>query len=159
MNVPCASYALITLALKALRGKFFSVKFIKADGTIRRMTCRMGVTVYLSRNETPAEAAERKARDEHNGIIRVWEPGKGYRSFRVDSIIELKLQGRSYEFEPVIPEAVVEFDDVAHTATIRCGESAWKASVLKKGGVKIPAAAMRLLGEEKVAAIEARLLA
>ena len=32
---------------KIVGGKFFSVVFVKKDGTVRKMLCRLGVTKYL----------------------------------------------------------------------------------------------------------------
>lgn len=158
-TAPTADYNNVRSAIQALRGRFFRVKFVKADGTIRTMVCRTGVSKFLKGTEAPDDAAARRERDEAQGVIRVWECGNGYRSFRIDSIIELKLQGVTYSFSPVIPEPVVEFNMEARTATIRCGESAWTASPLKNGTVKIPAAAERVIGERVAAEIRARLSA
>ena len=33
--------------ITSTRGKFFTVRFIKKDGTVRRMTCRTGVAKHL----------------------------------------------------------------------------------------------------------------
>ena len=69
--------------IKSLGGKFFSVEFIKRDGTTRLMLCRVGVTKYLKGGK----------RTVGNDIQVVFDIHKmQYRSFRYDSVIKINQE-------------------------------------------------------------------
>ena len=78
-------------------GKFFKVVFTKKNKERRVMSCRLGVKKHLvgssGKGKAPVE-----------GLVNVWEPQAGvgkqaYRSFRLDSVIELHAHGKSYNGE------------------------------------------------------------
>jgi hypothetical protein len=70
-------------------GRFFSIKFIKADGSVRKMLARRGVKRDLKGNP-------RYKPDDHN-IFIVWSVNdKAYRSIRVDRVFEIKANGVTY---------------------------------------------------------------
>lgn len=65
-------------------GRFFSVLFVKADGTIRKMTCRGGVRKFLKN----ADAAPRK---EPEGVFVVFDvKAMEYRSIPMERILALR---------------------------------------------------------------------
>ena len=69
--------------IQSLGGKFFSVEFIKRDGTTRVMLCRVGVTKYLKGGK----------RTVGNDIQVVFDIHKmQYRSFRYDSVIKINQE-------------------------------------------------------------------
>ncbi len=70
-------------------GRFFSIKFHKADGSIRKMIARTGVKRNLQGNP-------RYNPDDHN-IFIVWSVNdEAYRSIRVDRVFEVKANGVTY---------------------------------------------------------------
>jgi hypothetical protein len=69
--------------INLLSGRFFTVEFIKKDGTIRKMNCRTGVKKYLSNNGKQIKLSS----PIDNGILRVYDiHAKGYRSINLDTI-------------------------------------------------------------------------
>ena len=69
--------------IQSLGGKFFSVEFIKRDGTTRLMLCRVGVTKYLKGGK----------RTVGNDVQVVFDIHKmQYRSFRYDSVIKINQE-------------------------------------------------------------------
>ena len=69
--------------INLLSGRFFTVEFIKKDGTIRKMNCRTGVKKYLSNNGKQIKLSH----PIDNGILRVYDiHSKGYRSINLDTI-------------------------------------------------------------------------
>jgi hypothetical protein len=73
---------------KELRGKFFSATFIKKDGSVRKINCRLGVIKALRGGELRynAEAA--------NNLI-VWDlQKKEFRTIPLDKLITLRYNGK-----------------------------------------------------------------
>ena len=69
--------------IQSLGGKFFSVEFIKRDGTTRLMLCKVGVTKYLKGGK----------RTVGNDVQVVFDMHKmQYRSFRYDSVIKINQE-------------------------------------------------------------------
>ncbi len=70
------------------KNQFFSVDYIKADGTKRKVVCRLGVKKYIktdSRTITP-----------NNGVITVYDMvKKNYRSLRLDRIQSITVAGET----------------------------------------------------------------
>ena len=81
--------------IKATNGKFFTVTFIKKDGSPRTMNARLGVKVYLRGGQLAYDAEEK-------GLIPVWGPkehketGKGYRMVSINTITNLKIGKNEY---------------------------------------------------------------
>jgi hypothetical protein len=66
----------------ASNGKFVTVTFLKKDGTVRKMNCRMGVTKHLKGGESTLDADQ---------YVTVFDMAKGaYRAINRDTIIEIK---------------------------------------------------------------------
>lgn len=77
------------------KGKFFTVEFIKKDGTLRRMNCRTGVKKYLKNNGKQIKITP--AND--NGILRVFEVSKSqYRSINIDTIKRITFDKITLKF-------------------------------------------------------------
>jgi hypothetical protein len=67
-------------------GRFFSVLFIKADGSLRSMNCRGGVRKFLKNDATP-----RKTPD---GVFVVFDvKAMEYRSIPMDRILTIRADG------------------------------------------------------------------
>lgn len=76
--------------MKRTRGEFFSVQFIKKDGTVRDMVCRLGVTKYLKGGELAFDPEEK-------GLMVVYEMNvEGYRMININSLRQLKIDGQIY---------------------------------------------------------------
>jgi hypothetical protein len=87
-----------TEALRALikeiaPSTIFGVTFLKKDGTIRDMTCRLGVTKYLKGGELGYDVVEK-------GLLSVYDMSSaGYRMINLDTVTELRSNGQVYRFE------------------------------------------------------------
>ena len=71
-------------------GTFFSMLYKKADGSIRLMNARLGVTRYLMGNKP--------VQDNRGSLVTIYETNKGYRSIYPDQIIKLNCNGRIFDF-------------------------------------------------------------
>jgi hypothetical protein len=81
--------------IKDTKGAFFTVKFIKKDGTERIMNCRLGVKKYLHGGELPYDPVAK-------GLLPVWDPvaaktSDGYRIINTNTILSAKIGGNEYE--------------------------------------------------------------
>lgn len=77
-------------------GSFFSVLFTKKNGEVRKLNGRTGVTSMLVSDEN----RKRKATECPSDIVRVFDAQIGeYRSFNVDSIINLTVMGTKFEIK------------------------------------------------------------
>ena len=76
--------------LESTKGRFFTVHFVKQDGTQRVMTCRTGVKKYL-RGGKPAYNFNAK------GLTPVYEPGNGYRSVAWERVTRIAANGDVHE--------------------------------------------------------------
>jgi len=78
-------------AILGTKGKFFSVQFIKKDGSLRKMQCRLGVKKYL-------KGGTYKAGQNHPELVPVYDvPNKGYRSINLETIKFLRISGIDYK--------------------------------------------------------------
>lgn len=74
--------------IKILKEKVVTVKFKKKDDTIRKMICTLSED-YLPDIKENIEDSEKKKKKENPNTIPVWDLEKlGWRSFRVDSVVE-----------------------------------------------------------------------
>ena len=77
--------------IKDTKGRFFTVTFIKKDGTKRIMNARLGVKAYLRGGELPYDPEEK-------GLIPVYYVKTGdYRMVNINTIIHLKIGNNEYE--------------------------------------------------------------
>jgi hypothetical protein len=79
--------------IKTAGNRFFTVEFLKKDGTIRRMNCRTGVKKHLANNGKGTS----KLRPVTPGLVTVYDvQSKGYRSFYINRLISLTIDGVTY---------------------------------------------------------------
>ena len=72
--------------LQSTNGKWFSVKFVKKDKTIRHMTCRIGVQKHLRGGVSTTSHKDT--------LMTVWcSKAKNYRVINLDTIISAKIAG------------------------------------------------------------------
>ena len=75
-------------------GKIFSVKFVKKDGSLRDMNCRLGVVKYvkgIGRKFDPADYA----------LVGVYDLQKeAYRMINLNKLLMLKMEGMTYHTIP-----------------------------------------------------------
>ena len=72
--------------------KFFTVEFIKKDGTIRVMNCKLGVTKHL-------QGGEMKHNPEALNHLVVYDmQSKGYRTINLNTLLKVKFEGRELTF-------------------------------------------------------------
>ena len=78
--------------VQSTRGRFFGVTFVKADGTLRNMTCRTGVSKHTSGGGLKYNPTER-------GNVIVWDTSvKGYRTIKLDRLVSLRFGGKEVTF-------------------------------------------------------------
>ena len=72
-------------------GKFFSITFVKADGSTRKMVCRLGVKKHNGG----------KASDEFNySLLTVYDVHKrGFRNINLETVQQYTVAGRSFKQE------------------------------------------------------------
>jgi hypothetical protein len=76
--------------LSSKDGRFFSVRFVKKDGSVRDMTCKKVVKSAINGVGSRYNAIER-------GYIPVYDiNNKGYRTVNFDTLIGFKMNGQSY---------------------------------------------------------------
>ena len=76
--------------IKNSRGKIFSCVFIKKDGSIRRMTCRLGVTKYI-------KGTGKAISNITNSYVTVFDLSKdSYRVINIDTINNITIGGLTY---------------------------------------------------------------
>lgn len=72
-------------------GKFFSVVFIKKDGTSRRMTCLTGVKKHLKGGESTIAHKP--------NLLSVWDTEKReYRSVNLDTVLTARVSKQNHRF-------------------------------------------------------------
>lgn len=95
--------------VKLLQNGFGEVYFTKADGTDREMYCTLQPMVIQKRD---TGKVDNKSIGDNEEVVRVWDiEANDWRSFRIDSIYEMWVEG-----DLIIPEPVklsVEEADLA----------------------------------------------
>ena len=92
MNVENLAVAEITEVMNGLKksGKFFSVDFIKKDGSFRRMICRFGVTSYQTTGKPSTTAHIEK-------YCTVFDLQKmQYRNINKETMKAINMAGKRY---------------------------------------------------------------
>jgi hypothetical protein len=80
-----------TNLIKNTKGKFFTVAFIKKDGTRRLMNARLGVKMYLKGGRLTYNA-------ESKGLIPIYDvKKKSYRMINTNTITDLKIGNNIYK--------------------------------------------------------------
>jgi len=71
--------------LQATKGKFFTVVFIKKDGTTRSMNCRLGVTKHLKGGVSNLDVSQ---------YLTVYDvQSEGYRAVNLSTIVSVSCGG------------------------------------------------------------------
>jgi hypothetical protein len=79
--------------IKNTKGKFFTVTFIKKDGSERVMNARLGVKAYLKGGDLPYNPDEK-------GLIPVYDmKNGGYRMINIPTISKLKIGNNEYNVQ------------------------------------------------------------
>ena len=74
------------------KGAFFTVDFIKKDGSFRKMNCRTGVVKYLTPNPTRNKAEMPK------NIVTVFDVQSSvYRHINIDTTLKIVAEKTIYE--------------------------------------------------------------
>jgi len=74
------------------KGKFFSVKFTKKDGTLRKMVCRTGVKSYLKGGVNTTGHIP--------NLLTVFDVQKQeYRNINMATLQSARVEGKEYSFE------------------------------------------------------------
>lgn len=70
-------------------GRFFSITFVKADGSTRKMVCRLGVTKHNGG----------KSSDEFNySLLTVYDvQSKGFRNINLETVEEYTVGGQTFK--------------------------------------------------------------
>ena len=76
--------------IKSTGGKIFTAKFVKKDGTVRTMNCRLGVTAHLKGGVLKFNPADYKLQV----VFDVQK--KAYRMINLDSLRALRFNGIRY---------------------------------------------------------------
>lgn len=86
-------------AIQETNGKVFGISFIKADGSLRRMTARTGVKKDL-KGTKPEATKKRKATLDKEGMIGVYEIGNKnqYRTINLNTVKSFKFQKKKILF-------------------------------------------------------------
>lgn len=73
--------------------KIFSVDFIKKDGSLRKMNCRLGVRKHLKGGELKFDIVEKN-------LLPVFDMEKqGYRIINVSTIREIRYNNKTFTLE------------------------------------------------------------
>ena len=81
-------------------GQFFSVTFVKKDGTVRDMTCRGGVKKHLKGGELTFDPKE-------YNLLCVWDATiedttKAYRMINLNTLLRVKVDGVEYNVSDAV---------------------------------------------------------
>lgn len=78
------------ILMKKSKGLIFTVDFLKIDGSKRTMNCRLGVSKGLTGKGASYDPETREK-------LFVYDiQSKGYRTINLDSLLKLKLGGKTY---------------------------------------------------------------
>lgn len=87
------------LLKEATKNQFFTVEFIKKDGTLRKMNCRTGVKKHLNPNSKGLSELAKNAIIDNN-LLRVWEDASNsYKTINCDSIIKVSFAKKTVYFD------------------------------------------------------------
>ena len=79
-----------------VKANFFSVKFIKKDGTERTMLCRLKTDTW--KGETRVTGSVMSYEPGDYGLLTVFDVNKeNYRMVNLNTLIELNIGGKRYE--------------------------------------------------------------
>lgn len=72
--------------IEETKGKFFTVRFVKKDATIRTMNCRLGVKKHLHNGTSKVD---------QNDFVTVYDMvAGGYRNINLSTVQSIKFKGK-----------------------------------------------------------------
>ena len=78
---------------RLVEDQFFTVEFIKKDGTLRRMNCRLGVTKHLRGGESTVAYLPH--------LVPVYDmKAKAYRVINLKTLVSITADGMHYAVRP-----------------------------------------------------------
>lgn len=81
-------------AIMSTGAKIFTVQFIKKDGELRTMNCRLGVTSYLN-------GGKATIKNDGNPYVIVFDmQSKGYRCINLNTARTFKAEGATFRIIP-----------------------------------------------------------
>lgn len=80
------------------KGRAFQVTFVKANGEVRAMRARLGVTKGVTGKGQPFNPAD------HN-LVTVWELGNGFRNIPLKTVRTLRVPDNSKHLKTVVRES------------------------------------------------------
>jgi hypothetical protein len=76
--------------IKSTKGKIFTVSFIKKDGSLRRMNCRLGVKKHLKGGEMAYDPSE-------YDLLPVFDlQNEAYRMINLETLKEITVDGETF---------------------------------------------------------------
>ncbi len=91
------------------QGKIFSVDFIKKDGTLRHMVCRLGVSKGvtgvglrfdpLAKNLLPVFDIEKAREHKQDGLDDETSAKRSYRMINLETVQQLTVSGTTFKVE------------------------------------------------------------
>ena len=83
----------IDQVVELTKNQIFSARFIKKDGTIRDMVCRLGVKKHLKGGELKFDAKSKN-------LLPVFDMQKeAYRMINFNTLIQLKIKNKIYKIK------------------------------------------------------------
>lgn len=79
-------------------GQFFQVTWIKKDGSIGEMNCRIGVTKHLKNTGKTYSNGSTNTVAHLKQYLTVYKTNKGYRNLNLDTVLSLKVKGEKIHF-------------------------------------------------------------
>ena len=71
--------------IKSSNAKLMTVTFVKSDGTLRTMLCKTNIKRFLSKKPNKRKVVR------NDNLIAVYDmQAKGYRSFKLDSVVSFQ---------------------------------------------------------------------
>lgn len=75
---------------KMVGNQFFSATFVKRNGEVRKMLCRVGVKRYLKGGQKKYD---------YDNLMTVYDvKKKGYRTINLDTLMQVKANGKVVRF-------------------------------------------------------------
>ena len=88
------------------RDKFFTVDYVKKDGSRRTLNGRLGVTKYLKNKDNVNNLTKL------SNYVTMFEIGKGYRSLQQERILQLRVGHKRYTAVQLSANAPVQFVEI-----------------------------------------------
>ena len=102
--------------IRTTNGRFFSVSFIKKDGSTRNMTARLGVSKGIKGTGTYSHTG-----DSRRNNMTVWDAAKrNFRAVPLDRIIWIKIDGQEYAVVQIMSSICDET-----WVAVRAGKALW----------------------------------